>query len=135
MQEKLKVIKMIHIALCVGLVIAYIFIGDVTAISFNIPELSQSNIIYVLIPIIAYVFSNFMFKTQLKNADRKLKPEDNMAVYQTASIIRWAILEGAAFIILVLNKDFILFGILIILYFALIHPTEDRINSDLKYLG
>ena len=135
MQEKLKVIKMIHIALCVGLVIAYIFIGDVTSISFNIPELSQSNIIYVLIPVIAYVFSNFMFKTQLKNADRKLKPEDNMAVYQTASIIRWAILEGAAFLILVLNKDFILFGILIILYFALIHPTEDRINSDLKYLG
>ena len=135
MEEKLKVIKIIHLALCAGLVMAYILVGNVTSINFNMPPLSQSNIIYVLIPVIAYVFSNFMFKTQLKNADRKLKPEDNMALYQTASIIRWAILEGAAFIILFLNKDFILFGILIIIYLALIHPTEDRIKSDLKDRG
>ena len=131
MEEKLKVTKMIHIALCSGLVMAYIFIGDVTSISFNMPALSQSNIIYVLIPIIAYIFSNFMFKTQLKAADKTLKPEANMAVYQTASIVRWAILEGAAFLILLLNKDFVLFGILIILYLALIHPTEDRVKTDL----
>ncbi len=131
MEEKLKVTKMIHIDLCSGLVIAYIFIGDVTSISFNMPALSQSNIIYVLIPIIAYIFSNFMFKTQLKAADKTLKPEANMAVYQTASIVRWAILEGAAFLILLLNKDFVLFGILIILYLALIHPTEDRVKTDL----
>ena len=76
-----------------------------------------------------------MFKTQLKAADETLKPEDNMAVYQTASIVRWAILEGAAFLILFLNKDFVLFGILIILYMALLHPTESKINSDLKYRG
>ncbi|MCL5127189.1 MULTISPECIES: MFS transporter [unclassified Algibacter] len=131
MEEKLKVIKIIHLALCAGLVMAYILVGNVTSINFNMPPLSQSNIIYVLIPVIAYVFSNFMFKTQLKNADRKLKPEDNMALYQTASIIRWAILEGAAFIILFLNKDFVLFGILIIIYLALIHPTEDRVKTDL----
>lgn len=135
MEEKLKVIKMIHIALCAGLIMAYIFVGDVTSISFNMPPLSQSNIVYVLIPVIAYVFSNFMFKTQLKAADETLKPEDNMAVYQTASIVRWAILEGAAFLILFLNKDFVLFGILIILYMALLHPTESKINSDLKYRG
>ncbi|KAA5827474.1 MFS transporter [Algibacter amylolyticus] len=133
MQEKLKVIKMIHIALCAGLIMAYIFIGDLASINLNMPEISQSNILFVLIPVIAYVFSNFMYKTQLKNANNKQKLEDNMAVYQTASIIRWAILEGSAFIILVMSKDFILFGILIILYLALLHPTEDRIKSDLKY--
>ncbi|XMO87963.1 MFS transporter [Algibacter sp. AS12] len=133
MQEKLKVIKMIHIALSAGLIMAYIFIGDLASINLNMPEISQSNILFVLIPVIAYVFSNFMFKTQLKNADNKLKLEDNMAVYQTASIIRWAILEGSAFLILVMSKDFILFGVLIILYLALLHPTEDRIKSDLKY--
>ena len=132
MEEKLKTIKIIHLALCAGLVMAYIFIGDLTSINFNLPPLSQSNIIFVLIPVVAYILSNFMFKTQLKNADRKLKPEDNMAVYQTASLIRWAILEGAAFLILVLNKDFILFGVLIVLYLALIHPTAHRIHSDLS---
>ena len=132
MEEKLKVIKMIHFALCAGLVMAYVFVGDVTTISFNMPPLSQSNIVYVLIPIIAYIFSNFMFKTQLKAADKTLKLEANMAVYQTASIVRWAILEGAAFLILFLNKDFVLFGILIIIYLALLHPTESRIEMDLS---
>ncbi|MDN3664982.1 MFS transporter [Algibacter miyuki] len=132
MEEKLKVIKMIHFALCAGLVMAYVFVGDVTTISFNMPPLSQSNIVYVLIPVIAYIFSNFMFKTQLKAADKTLKPEANMAVYQTASIVRWAILEGAAFLILFLNKDFVLFGILIIIYLALLHPTEIRIEMDLS---
>ena len=132
MEEKLKVIKMIHFALCAGLVMAYVFVGDVTTISFNMPPLSQSNIVYVLIPVIAYIFSNFMFKTQLKAADKTLKLEANMAVYQTASIVRWAILEGAAFLILFLNKDFALFGILIIIYLALLHPTESRIEMDLS---
>ncbi len=42
-----------------------------------------------------------------------------MAIYQTAAIVRWAILEGAAFIILILKEDFILFGILIVLYLIL----------------
>lgn len=133
MEEKLKTLKTIHLALCAGLVMAYIFVGDVTSINFNMPPLSLSNIAYVLIPIIAYIVSNFMFKTQLKSADRTLKPEDNMAVYQTASIIRWAILEGAAFLILFLNKDFILFGVLVIVYMALLHPTENRVKTDLKY--
>lgn len=132
MKEKLKTIKIIHLALCAGLVMAYILVGNVTSINFNMPPLNQSNIIFVLIPVVAYLLSNFMFKTQLKNIDRTLKPEDNMAAYQTASLIRWAILEGAAFIILVLNKDFVLFGVLIVLYLALIHPTAHRIQSDLS---
>lgn len=132
MEEKLKTIKIIHLALCAGLVMAYILVGNVTSINFNMPPLNQSNIIFVLIPVVAYILSNFMFKTQLKNIDRTLKPEDNMAAYQTASLIRWAILEGAAFIILVLNKDFVLFGVLIVLYLALIHPTAHRIQSDLS---
>jgi len=132
MAEKLKTIKIIHLALCAGLVIAYILVGNVTSINFNLPPLSQSNSVYVLIPIVAYILSNFMFKKQLKNIDRTLKPEANMAAYQTASLIRWAILEGAAFIILLKNKDFVLFGVLIVLYLALIHPTAHRIQSDLS---
>jgi len=134
MEEKLKVIKIIHIALCSGLIMAYFFIGDLSSINFTMPPINQSNIVYILTPVIAFLASNFIFKTQLKTADTKLKLEDNIALYQTASIIRWSILEGAAFLILFLNKDFILFGLLIILYMALLHPTESRIKSDLKYL-
>lgn len=45
--------------------------------------------------------------------------------------MRWAILEGAAFLILFLKPDFVLFGLLIIIYLIFLRPTEERVNNDL----
>jgi hypothetical protein len=59
-----------------------------------------------------------------------LKLEDKLPVYQTASIIRWAILEGVAFIILILKPDFLIFGILVIIYLIFLRPTEEKITND-----
>lgn len=73
-----------------------------------------------------------MFKLQLKQTDPELKPEENLPIYQTASIMRWAILEGAAFIILFLKPDFLLAGILLIVYLISLRPTEERVISDIK---
>jgi len=52
--------------------------------------------------------------------------------YQTASIIRWTILEGAAFLMLLIYSEFLLFGILLIIYLALLIHTEAKIKRDLK---
>jgi len=79
--------------------------------------------------------SNFLFKSQLKNIDSKLSFDDKFPTYQTASLSRWAVLEGAAFIILFYNKDYLIFGILIIIYLILLMPTEDRIKKDLDNLS
>lgn len=100
--------------------------------SLPIKSVDSSEIIYVAIPILAFVLSNFLFKSQLKQANPKLKLEDNLPVYQTASIIRWAILEGAAFLILFLCPKFLLFGILVIAYLVFLRPTEERMNSELQ---
>ncbi|MEP0265671.1 MFS transporter [Dokdonia sp.] len=132
MKEKLKVIKIIHLALCSGVILAYIFLGNVSDITnFDITNIDSSDIVYLLIPFLAYFLSNFLFKSQLKNIDTTLDIEENFQFYQTASLTRWAILEGAAFAILFMKRDFMILGVLIILYLIFLRPTLDRIKTDL----
>ena len=132
MTEKIKTLQIIHLAVCAGTILAYFLLGELSIEKLkNIPVIDSSSIVYVFIPILAFVLSTFLFKSQLKQIDPKLKTEDKLPVYQTASIMRWAVLEGAAFLILFLKPDFILFGILIIIYLIFLRPTAERINNDL----
>lgn len=132
MTEKIKTLQIIHLAVCAGTILAYFLLGELSIEKLkNIPVIDSSSIVYVFIPILAFVLSTFLFKSQLKQIDPKLKTEDKLPIYQTASIMRWAVLEGAAFLILFLKPDFILFGILIIIYLIFLRPTAERINNDL----
>jgi hypothetical protein len=132
MKEKIKVLQIIHLAICAGTVIAYLFIAQLSIENLKIETTDSSDLIYFAIPISAFLLSNFLFKSQLKQADPKLKPADNLPIYQTASIIRWAILEASALLILFLKQDLLLLGILIIVYLVFLRPTEDRIVSELS---
>lgn len=132
MTEKIKTLQIIHLAVCAGTILAYFLLGELSIEKLkNIPVIDSSSIVYIFIPILAFVLSTFLFKSQLKQIDPKLKTEDKLPVYQTASIMRWAVLEGAAFLILFLKPDFILFGILIIIYLIFLRPTAEKINNDL----
>ena len=73
-----------------------------------------------------------MFKSQLKQVESQANLEEKLPVYQTASIIRWAILEGAAFLILFIKPDLLIFGILLILYLVYLRPTEEKIINDFQ---
>jgi hypothetical protein len=132
MNEKIKVLQIIHLAICAGTVIAYLFIGQLSIESLKIEFIDSSDLIYFAIPILAFFVSNFLFQSQLKHVDVKLKPEENLPIYQTASIIRWAILEASALVILFLKQDLLILGILIIVYLVFLRPTEDRVNSALS---
>ena len=132
MNEKIKVLQIIHLAISAGTVIAYLFIGQLSIESLKIEFIDSSDLIYFAIPILAFFVSNFLFQSQLKQVDVKLKPEENLPIYQTASIIRWAILEGSALFILFLKQDLLILGILIIVYLLFLRPTEDRVISALS---
>lgn len=134
MTEKIKTLQIIHLAVCAGTIVAYYFLGELSVEKLNIPNIDSSSLVYVFIPVLAFVLSTFLFKSQLKQIDPKLKTEDKLPIYQAASIMRWAILEGAAFLILFLKPDFVLFGILIIIYLIFLRPTEERVNNDLNNL-
>jgi len=132
MKEKIKTIQIIHLAICAGVSLAYFFIGEPSAQHLKIPKIDAASALYLIIPVLAILAGNFIFKSQLKQADPQLKPEENLPVYQTACITRWAILEGAAFVILFLKPDFLIIGILLIVYLVSLRPTEERIINDLK---
>ncbi|MCD0467863.1 MFS transporter [Flavobacterium sp. ENC] len=135
MKEKIKILQTVHLAICAGVSIAYFFVEEPSMAHLKIPTIDASSAIYLIIPIIALLVSNLMFKSQLKQVDPELKPGENLPIYQTASIIRWAILEGAAFVILFLKPDFLLAGILLIVYLISLRPTEERVLSDIKNRG
>lgn len=133
MQPQLKTLQIIHLSLCAGLSIAYILIGDLLTLEgFPIPDVDGSSLPFVGIPVLAILLSNFMFKTLLKQVDKQKTVLQNFGLYQTASIIRWAIIEGAAFLILFIKRDFILFGMLLLVYLFFLRPTEGKVKSDLN---
>ncbi len=133
MTEKLKTIKIIHLAICAGVIIAYFIIGDLSSLeNLKMPSIDKASVIYLLIPISSIFLSNFLYKSQVNNIDSKLKLEEKIPFYQTASIIRLAVLEGAAFLILFLKPDFLIFGILIIVYIIFIRPTETQFRKDFE---
>jgi len=133
MEQQLKVFKIIHLALIAGLILAYYFLGDLGNLTeLTFPTVNSKSYIYLFIPIAAFIVSNLLFKHFVSKIDNNLSVQQKLVSYQSASIIRWAILEGAAFLILLIYPEFLLFGILLIVYLALLIPTEARIKRDLN---
>ncbi len=125
MNQKIKTLKIIHLALIAGVTLAYFIIGDFKNI-LNL-EIDDSSLIYSFIPAVAYVLSNFLFNKTLKNIKENSSDDEKFAIYQSASIIKWAVLEGACFLILFLKPDFILFGVILLFYMILLAPKEEKI--------
>ena len=135
MKEQLKVFRIIHLALVAGLVVAYFVLGNLSDFSqLKLPTLDNDNMIYFAIPIAAFIISNLMFKMLVSKIDNALSLKEKIVPYQSASIVRYAIIEGAAFLILILKPELIVFGLLLIVYLALLMPTEQRIKRDLQIL-
>ena len=130
MLQKIKTLKIIHLAMVAGVTLAYFIIGDFENI-LNL-EIDEASLVYSFIPAVAYVLSNFVFKNTLNKIKEGDSDNEKFAIYQTASIIKWAILEGACFLILVLKPDFLLFGVILLFYMILLAPKEDKIFQLLK---
>lgn len=129
MEQQIKILKTIHLALLTGVTIAYFVIGDV--FNLSIPKLEGENLYYIFIPAIAVLVSNFLFKNAVSKINTRTDDQQKMAQYQTACVLRWAILEGGAFLILFLKPKLILFGLLLLFYLLLVRPTEDNIKNTL----
>ncbi|WP_375324785.1 MFS transporter [Flagellimonas sp. GZD32] len=136
MKEKFKTLKIIHFGICAGVALAYIIVGDLHTLEFlKLPEFNSGTNILLSIPLGALLVGEKLFKSQLKSIDPNISAEDKIAPYQTASLIRWAVIEGAAFIILFMAKELIVVGILLILYLMYLRPTQDRMLRDLANAG
>lgn len=136
MKQKIKTFQIIHMAITLGVVLAYISIGNVFSTDrIVLPKIDSSSIAFVFLPFLAIGLSTFLFKNIINKIDPKLSLEEKTGQYQTASIIRWAILEATAFVLLVVKPGFIIFGIGIIIWLATLRPSENRIKADLNHQG
>lgn len=133
MEERLKVIRLIHLFLCAGIAFAIFILGNISSIEFiEILRTDVNSYIYLLIPIVAFIISNLLFKTNLKPVNKKLSISDNFGIYQTAHIMRMAILEGSCFLILFLKSEFAPIAMVILIYMIYLWPTEDKIKNDIE---
>ncbi|CAM1367892.1 conserved membrane hypothetical protein [Tenacibaculum sediminilitoris] len=130
MNQKIKTLKIIHLAMVGSVTLGYTFLGDFKTI-FNM-VIDDSSLLYAFIPAIAYVTSNFMFKNTLKTIKNDALVEEKLAIYQSASIIRWAILEGACFILIILKPDFLLLGVILLIYLILLAPKKKQLFKTLN---
>lgn len=139
MQPKtfLKILSIIHIALCAGLALFAIFVyfknGDFTA------RMNQQDIFIYIVPIVAaagYFLSQLVFKKQIASIAREEKLPIKLAKYQIASLIKYALLEGPGFLALMAyfwsgNALYLVIAIALIVYLFVQRPTAEKIKKEL----
>ena len=132
-----KTMRIIHLALLAGQVLfagVVFFLNHSTVIS-----LDTSEILVIVAPVMgvaAFVGSIVFFKNQLQSVKDRATLKEKMGAYQTALIVRFALLESASLFNLVCyfitqNFLFLLIAMLMIIYFVVAWPTVNSAESDL----
>ena len=124
-KEKYTIIRIIYFALLSGITLVFLFTQDVNL--ETIEKIPKDQYIYLLIPIVAIIISQMFFEYNVKRL--KTKDQNKFAEYQSAYLIRWAILEAAAFISIFYLQAPQINVIIIIAYFILIYPTFDKFKQ------
>jgi hypothetical protein len=133
MQSPLKTLQIVHMALVTGVTMAYIVIGQINSLEFfNISKLNNTSLLVVLGVVMVALISNLIYNQVLMQISKTATNQEQFAKYQTANIIRLAILEGTALLILFLQNDVLFMGLLLIVYMILLRPTENRMKHDLN---
>lgn len=140
-QEYFKTLLILHLALSMGpvffgLITTFLILGGV--ISNDATDLNT--IFLYLIPIITIsglLSSIWVYKMKLRGLKEEKDFKTKMTNYRSALIIRYALLEGAAFfailaVILTCDLLFLAFAGLMIILLILWRPTKKLVISDLK---
>lgn len=139
MKQKLKILTVIYFAPLSGLVLFAVVAflrhnrgnSEVSTFMPNFPTVVSGFVVLM------FVLSMIVPKILLRNVQNKNSFHEKWMVYQSASIIRWAMLEGAAFFPLViyyLGADMFylkLTGIVVLLY-LIQFPYKKKIINELQ---
>lgn len=135
---KFKTMQIIHLALLAGMclfAVVVFFLKQSTVVKFN-----KDDVFTFIVPVMAImgVFaSSFLFGKALPNAQKQTAVYRKFSMYQTATIMRYAFLEGPALFATIVyfltgNFLYLLIAIAIIAYFITLRPTKDKLTDDLK---
>ena len=123
------------IAVLVFGIIAF-FITEDASMNLNNTE----DIFIYLVPIFAIggaIASHFIFNSQLKKVHEKKTLKEKLTAYQTARIIRLALIEGPALLAIVIffktnNLYYLIIGAVMFAYMILLRPTPQVIRQELN---
>lgn len=135
----LKTLPIIHFALFVGQTLFAI-------VAYSISEerhfgiKSTGDKLYIIVPvctIVGLVASNIMFQKLLQALVSKENLKEKLKKYQSALILKYALLEmpsllGIVAFLMTGNLFYLVFTGLVVMYFASIKPTRERMESDLR---
>ena len=131
-------LSIIHFALLAGIVLFLVFVYLQNQ-SFKIDTDSSDVFIYI-IPIVAamgYFGSLFIFKKIVDAITREAILENKLKKYYTASIIKYALIEGPTMIAIVAyylscNVLHLIIALSLLVYLFTQRPTNEKITKELK---
>ena len=134
----LKSISIIHLALLAGQVIfAIIAYAQSVKVFFGISYMDDVFMYIVpLAAIFGFIAGYRIFKKQLAAIRSKNSLGEKIIAYQTALIIRYALLEGPCLLAVwaYLNNNnlfYLMVAGLLIVYFIFLRPTMEKVENDL----
>jgi len=100
MKAKFRTFIIIYAALLSGIILMAVI---TKAINFEtIFQLSEEELPWLFLPLAAILLSEFLYRNTIKQMPTQTDEDGRFGVFQSASIIRWAILEGAAIVCILL---------------------------------
>ncbi|MEO3404648.1 hypothetical protein AAFN85_12150 [Mucilaginibacter sp. CAU 1740] len=131
-----KTTTIIHLALVMGQVL---FAATTLLNSKNRVQPQSDDLFKYMAPALAlsgFVIGHFLFLKFLGNIKRDSPLKTKLAAYQSATIVRLALLEGPslfAIVCFMLTRNMMFIGIsgAIILYFIYLRPTRQKVEDDL----
>lgn len=137
-QSPLRTLSVIHLALIAGQIM---FAAVSIAIKGKTEIILQANddIFFFIIPGIALsgiLVSSMIFKKLVEQAKTKQAPAEKLKQYLSASIIRWALIEGPSLFAITVyflkgNLFYILISALLILFMFTLRPTREKVATEL----
>ncbi len=134
----LKTITIIHLALLMGQLIFAVLAFTINGSTAIVIDTNDTYLFVEIIMVIGcFIASTILFKRQLVEAIQQGDVSSKLTRYQTALIIRCALLEGASLFGIVNymisgNLLYLIISGLIILYFLSFRPTKEKIKEDLQ---
>ncbi len=139
--EYLKALKVIHIGLTAGVVL-FLIIAVVLQFTVFEPELKELEMILLGVTAVAAISGIFagsiIFRKRLEQLIELKNLDEKLTGYQSALIVKLALIEGPAFFtvvayLLTANILFPAIAVLLVFVMVLSAPRKDKLITDLNF--
>lgn len=138
----LRTITIIHFALVAGVLMFGVVMFTIT-LNQKLDLSYTGDAMFFVVPIFAIagiLVGNYLYRKTIKELSSKNTLREKLGGFQTASLIKYALLEGPALLGLVAfmnegNRYYLIISIFLVGWLFMQRPTRDKIERDLMLEG